>query len=774
MRLVKRIIAIACTTMLMLSLTGCDANTATFAADTKRALTDRMTLNMKCLEKLKVSGLISTIQYDGMQKNLQEVSDRLAKISLDSGNDALTEIGNACVWWLKVKDADTEIGETEKSFVTEFGTMQNAMAKNAYDVSETRHGTEHIINDAETAKLANHLEVLMGMESADASMGIGQIKPIEILNSTHLKEFNEMLNYEVWVLKEGTDGKLQTMDAIKAAVKEATGQGTGASNSGNVNVPLLLQNYFKNSNKAFIDYTNTTRNLPIQYSKANGNIQTPGSDLVLTQTVSESKKLSRTQNVMTVRFLEFNEEVVDKLTGTAGGVGQKYIVVPGTSGQTGRIYLLEYPVSVVDTITYNEANGKIKTTFKETKLKINLLNDTLINDITLTEQGEPKYINTGTIANPYKDGNAAFGIYGSLNTQVVFGAGNKANADVGRVVLRDYLEYSLMPGVHATENVVALGRKVRILHFDGSAKDQFACYVDAYGNNIANSTKIYARDIMDIAKASNTPMRSKLNIDTAETEPTDTGDPLGTGLETIPLEYAASVKPVDMFAGNMVDTTDKSSTINTSKMLYWGIALDVNPFDSKLYSDWMDKKSDTAGLNWWLGYIKAQGYTYSFETGDIQEFFKGNYNFNAADDGFVQIDLGAVAKIQDDYAKQADLGAVSWIRTTFVLIGFILLGWSMVLMGCWAIDTNIDGGFNTLQKASCGRWIAVKYADEIPNSRGTDGEMYLTFAKMFMKVLVVIAMGILLISVDVVQLVVMIIQAFGGIASMISKKIFGL
>ena len=87
--------------------------------------------------------------------------------------------------------------------------------------------------------------------------------------------------------------------------------------------------------------------------------------------------------------------------------------------------------------------------------------------------------------------------------------------------------------------------------------------------------------------------------------------------------------------------------------------------------------------------------------------------------------------------------------------------------------SNIDVGIGFLNKVSLGHWQAVKYPEDIPEGSLGDVE-YMTAGKLFMRCLVIISLGILLILVNVFDIVKVLLKLFGPIALALEDLISGM
>ena len=134
--------------------------------------------------------------------------------------------------------------------------------------------------------------------------------------------------------------------------------------------------------------------------------------------------------------------------------------------------------------------------------------------------------------------------------------------------------------------------------------------------------------------------------------------------------------------------------------------------------------------------------------------------------------LETIAKIQQEYTEEHQQGVATGMRTLFMVFGYILIAYAIILMIAWNVDVNVDLGFRILEKASFGRWVAVKSYEEMPYMNMEDTK-FINFGGLLASCVGIIVTGILLITVNIVDLVLMLIQLFGGVAEYITRILTG-
>ena len=135
------------------------------------------------------------------------------------------------------------------------------------------------------------------------------------------------------------------------------------------------------------------------------------------------------------------------------------------------------------------------------------------------------------------------------------------------------------------------------------------------------------------------------------------------------------------------------------------------------------------------------------------------------------LDLETIAKIQQEFNRDNNIAMGHGMRTVFMVFGYLLISYAVILLIAWNVDVNVDLGFNILEKLSFGKWIAIKDYDEMPYVTGDTN--FIKFSELLVSCIIIITVGLLLILVNIVDLILMLIQLFGGIAVYLSKIITG-
>lgn len=210
------------------------------------------------------------------------------------------------------------------------------------------------------------------------------------------------------------------------------------------------------------------------------------------------------------------------------------------------------------------------------------------------------------------------------------------------------------------------------------------------------------------------------------------------------------------------------------KQFFYGIAVDIDPFRSNLFSGWINITEDTpkGSLDWWNAWLKETGYVYQVNRDKVVRFLTGNYAYELGENGYLVLDMNTIKRIQSGYDEEDKVGLVSWVNTLFVILGFVILGYSILLMTAWVYDTNMIAGPRMFSLLTLGRWKAIASVEELPNYN-TDNKHYMTFRKTIRSVFVLLILGLLLLFVDIVEIVDALIAIFGGIVIFLANVVRG-
>lgn len=767
---------------LAIVMSGCGAKEYANSEITK-AFQERTTENIAQLDKLKDAGFITQEERD---KWANDIMDHTAAYVNDDGisDSSLRRMLNGVSW---INTANIDSGN-------DFGLP--------WEEVKVGLSTQYFYNGVNKSDWASSFLPAAINSDADwkgsvPGISSAELNPIPIVDTQTASDINERFQIPIYVLKadmELNDVDSYTgLDGIIEMVQQATADPSKIDES-------ILANYFQDSGEVLLDLSNDTAG---QYKliretteNTNASANGLGKDIMLQQYGLDA---------ISIRVIEFNPDVINLLMRLAGSGNDKYVFC------NGKLYLMEYPVyglSLVERVSDTEYNTKMGST----GLFINLKNKTLIKkqgDSYKTVDMTDSYLTFNGAANNDAESQSSFIIWGSetkLDVSLQFkdtsssgglslSALNQMEEIEGgyaRIVLRDYLEGSYAPGLIDNENVVVFGRKIRINQFGDteegttacSMDEPFAYYITKEGKKNSDLPNIYVDEIADktnLEYLGTQPkvsyiQRGNLNKDTEGMNSLDESQ-LDEGLKTslqaiseLKFEAADVIAPVIPFPGNSLG---KADNFQDNKQKFFVITVTKGFFDTALYSDWINSSNLSESLTWWNQWLTDHGFSYNINLTLLEDLLMGNYSFELNQQGIIILDLETIAKIQQEYEEADMQQSRKTSRTVFIVLGWAMIAMSLVYMAAWAVDTNIDMGFNILEKISFGHWIAVKSSEEMPE-RDYEGRSYITFSNLFVKCGILVVVGLILIFVPVTNIAVTFMKMFGGLADIISNLITGL
>jgi hypothetical protein len=205
----------------------------------------------------------------------------------------------------------------------------------------------------------------------------------------------------------------------------------------------------------------------------------------------------------------------------------------------------------------------------------------------------------------------------------------------------------------------------------------------------------------------------------------------------------------------------------------YGITLYGGLYDRGLFSDWINT-SGGANLVAWAKTITDLGYkNYAISNVVLTEKMKGNYSFELNQDGLLNLDLNTIIQINKEKTEERRGGGVMYLRTILLILGFMLISYVSVLLAAWALDVNLDLGLNILEKVSFNHFVAVRSLDEMPDPDPESTTTYVDFRRLIIRCLAFASVGVILISIDPVNLIIKILAWLNFLIRIIGQKIFG-
>lgn len=541
-------------------------------------------------------------------------------------------------------------------------------------------------------------------------------------------------------------------------------------------------------------------------------------------------------SVMTVRFTEFNKAAFDTLKETININSGAYYFPPLNKkelegGATTNCYVLTYPISVIDSFNLDNDTGNVTAKFNDNSgMAVSIYTGKLISyEYNSDNATFSKISHEITTDDPYLTMNFDASVGDSKSSLVCDGyrlyditikvkkdgkfEDDERSIVVPRIILRDYLEATWAPGATKyAETMVVFGRKIRFrtdsnfwvdsgsyivrgdntyrsntLQYNINNKDWCASFINVDGDEVGSLTKLYITDFCDILALAKEDIGSTTNKwenytvkhfrEAGVTATTDDCEAVASDVSPEQDELkkttdVTSIQATTSFPGTYIGATDMLNT-NSEVQRFYCVTTTKGMFDSALYSDWINSTASKESLTWWNKYLADHGYYYTIGTDKVTNYLETNFRYELSQEGPIILDLETIDKIQDIYDKEDEDGRSSFIRTIFVVLGIFLIAYSMTLMLCWVIDTNVDLGFSLTNKVTFGNWIAIQYDEELPTYNNED-KSYVNGREMLIRCLIMVAVAIVVIRVDASEIILVLIQTFGKFAAYAERVIRGL
>lgn len=215
-----------------------------------------------------------------------------------------------------------------------------------------------------------------------------------------------------------------------------------------------------------------------------------------------------------------------------------------------------------------------------------------------------------------------------------------------------------------------------------------------------------------------------------------------------------------------------------SRTIMYGLCTDVNMFDSQLYSAWINIDGDggTAGsLNWWNTWLEQAKFDYRIDKEALMEYLGMNFTADllGEDDSIIVLDPDTLGKIQKDMNEQDKVTRVTFIRTMFVIVGYLTMVYAFLFLAAWFVDVSTIGETKFMTIMTAGRCVAIR--DDIERPYYDDsGTAYLTFGNVLTRCIIMLALSLILTRMDFIGILVKSFGKLGGVASEIFKRIFNI
>lgn len=487
---IVQLLSIGITSIILSSCSSGDVNNV--LSSFQSTVNSRVDWNMEQLNRLRSVGLVTDNMYNGIAANVRGRTESLTNTDETNITNTIKNILKPTLAYVIstksdpfagiTSDEDLENYTTFKNYVDNIGTVKDLLGNNRDNATDgikpleifaTKDTTESIGGQKLNEILQSKIYVLnadvAGSDLSDIAIAMNTIKELKDKTNPTEEELNRLAKARNWLayFKE-TDMSLLDGQTSLTRVTEPN------------------EKAYKIAKKDDIpDSADESLNEP-----------TNGKDLVI---------FSDTVPVMGIRLQELDDKVIDNILEQVNNAGDSYLIdyINGDKKQGARIYKMYYPVSYVDSVSWDASSKKATIETKESDLinvnimtgKVNLINDNSYYKTEELKDIEPLYNVLGNA-----DNESSFTVWNKAKFKELHN-GVETEYESNSILLKDYLEYTYMPGFMPNETYTALGRKIRLygIQPDGGFKDitVIGKFIDKLGAPVSGAEPIQLGDLID-------------------------------------------------------------------------------------------------------------------------------------------------------------------------------------------------------------------------------------------------------------------------------------
>lgn len=349
------------------------------------------------------------------------------------------------------------------------------------------------------------------------------------------------------------------------------------------------------------------------------------------------------------------------------------------------------------------------------------------------------------------------------------------NVATTAIVLRDYMEIVPMSGIVAGEDWIVTGRRYRLdqnIFKNEFAKDNaFLNYVSYERGLTGYSLSLY--DILD--SRSTKFVYSKINK-TSEVDADELRDLFEENdSEKMRILNMSEIDLTTRFPSRGLGTDDVAIESKLpSRIILYGIKTDSNVFSTAFYNGWLKSESSVDSIIWWNKWLDANKFIYSIDIGEIESFLMKHFSSEVGlESGKLIFNMDTIGKIQESLEKKDMLRTLSMIRIIFVVLGIVIIVYSLLLPIGWLFDTNISFGPKMLSIMTFGNWVSI-HKDDKENALvlNDDKTNYMTIGNVVVSSIILSMIGCMIIAFDILGILVSIINMFSSIGNTIGRIFF--
>lgn len=183
--------------------------------------------------------------------------------------------------------------------------------------------------------------------------------------------------------------------------------------------------------------------------------------------------------------------------------------------------------------------------------------------------------------------------------------------------------------------------------------------------------------------------------------------------------------------------------------------------------DWIgSSRADCKKIEEWNTWLRNNRFTYQVDIDKLLDMLGVYIEMLEDGENAITFDPVVIEHINTGLEEKHEDSLLRNIRTIFRLFGFLITSYALILLGAWTYDVNIFAGPRLLTILSGGHWIAVRDREDMGYTTGEMNEneqSYIDARELIMRICIIMAVGILLMVIDIFDIKDMILKYTSGI-----------
>ena len=185
--------------------------------------------------------------------------------------------------------------------------------------------------------------------------------------------------------------------------------------------------------------------------------------------------------------------------------------------------------------------------------------------------------------------------------------------------------------------------------------------------------------------------------------------------------------------------------------------------------NWIGSTVDSCyGIQSWNKWLTDNNFSYQVNIDKLLELLGIEIDMLEKAKSEIIFEPEIIEQIMKDREEAEASNAEKILRTWSRFFSFVFSAYALLLMGAWTVDVNVDGGPKFLTIMTGGKWVAVRDADDYYEI-GSEGKYYIDLRRLIMSVCTIMAMGFILAFIDFYDLRQIVQKYSGAFAETVRK-----